>query len=243
MRILAIGNSFSQDATRYVYQVARAQGISFELVNLFIPSCSIEMHYRNMLGNKKDYGLEYNGHITGFNISLEDALLNREWDVITIQQLSTLSYRKVTYYPYIIKLIDYIKKYQPKAKLLLHQTWAYEDGSDRLIQWTGYNTAKAMLAEIQKTYAEVAKSEGFDGIIPSGTLIDMMLDRGVEKIHRDASHITRGLGRYALGLLWFRMLTGKSVADNKFCDLDIPASEEEMAIAKECVDSFEPIFK
>jgi hypothetical protein len=68
----------------------------------------------------------------------------------------------------------------------------------------------------------------------------MMLDKGVEKIHRDTFHASLGLGRYALGLLWFRMLTGKSVAENGFCDLDLPASEEEIAIAKDCVASFAP---
>ena len=100
-----------------------------------------------------------------------------------------------------------------------------------------------MLADIQKTYKEIALAEGIDGIIPSGTLLGMMLDKGVEKVHRDTFHASLGLGRYALGLLWFRMLTGKSVAENCFHDLDVPATEEEIAIVKECVESFAPIFR
>ena len=55
MRILTIGNSFSEDATRYLSQIAKAQGVNFEVVNLMIGGCSLERHYRNMLDDKKDY--------------------------------------------------------------------------------------------------------------------------------------------------------------------------------------------
>lgn len=237
MRILTIGNSFSEDATRYLSQIARSQGENFEVVNLMIGGCSLERHYRNMLDDKKDYFLMFNGVNTWFFITLREALLSREWDVITIQQVSHLSFKKETYYPYITKLVDYIRTCQPKAKLYFQETWAYEDGSERLLNMAGYDTHKAMLADIQRTYKEVALAEGIDGIIPSGTLFGMMLDKGIEKVHRDTFHATLGLGRYALGLLWFKALTGKSVADNSFRDLDQPATDEEIEIVKQCVEA------
>ena len=241
MTILTIGNSFSEDATRYLSQIAGAQGVPFEVVNVCIGGYSLERHYRNMLGDKKDYMLQFNGQHTGFYVTLEEALLSRKWDVITIQQVSHLSCKKDTYYPYITELVDYIRTCQPKAKLLLQETWAYEDGSHRLTVELGYDSHKAMLADVHKAYSEVAETENFDGIIPSGILFGMMLEKGIEKVHRDTFHATLGLGRYALGLLWFRMLTGKSVAGNPFCALDVPAAEEEIAIAKACVDTFEPL--
>ena len=237
MRILTIGNSFSEDATRYLSQIARSQGENFEVVNLMIGGCSLERHYRNMLDDKKDYFLMFNGVNTWFFMTLREALFSREWDVITIQQVSHLSFKKETYYPYITKLVDYIRTCQPKAKLYFQETWAYEDGSERLLNMAGYNTHKAMLSDIQKTYKEVALAEGIDGIIPSGTLFGMMLDKGIEKVHRDTFHATLGLGRYALGLLWFKALTGKSVADNSFRDLDLPATDEEIEIVKQCVEA------
>ena len=237
MRILTIGNSFSEDATRYLSQIARSQGENFEVVNLMIGGCSLERHYRNMLDDKKDYFLMFNGVNTWFFMTLREALMSREWDVITIQQVSHLSFKKETYYPYITKLVDYIRTCQPKAKLYFQETWAYEDGSDRLLKLAGYNTHKAMLADIQRTYKEVALAEGIDGIIPSGTLFGMMLDKGIKQVHRDTFHATLGLGRYALGLLWFKALTGKSVADNSFRDLVLPATDEEIEIVKQCVEA------
>lgn len=242
MKILTIGNSFSEDATRYLSQIARADGVELEVINVCIGGCSLEMHYRNMLENKKEYMLQVNGENSGFFVTLEEALLSREWDVVTLQQVSHLSFAKDSYYPYIKELTAYIRKCQPKAKLLLHETWAYEDNSWRLNTLAGYDTHKAMLADIKEAYSSVAEAERYDGIIPSGELFDAMLDNGVEKVHRDTFHASWGLGRYALGLLWFRMLTGKSVSENKFNDLDMPAEESDMAIAKACADSFAPIF-
>ena len=243
MRILTIGNSFSDDATRYLAQIAKAQGVNLEVVNICIGGCPLERHYRNMLSGAKDYMLCYNGDYTGFRITLEEALLSRQWDVVTIQQVSHDSPRKDTFYPYITELVDYIKTCQPKAKLLLQETWAYEDGSHRLTVELGYKTRKEMIADVQAAYRAVAESEGFDGVIPSGTLLDRLLDNGIEKVHRDTFHASIGLGRYAIALLWFRMLTGRSVADNSFCDFDAPVTAEEIDIAKRCVDGFEPLFK
>ena len=69
MRILTIGNSFSEDATRYLAQIARTEGENFEVVNLMIGGCSLERHYRNMLDDKKDYFLMFNGVNTWFFMS------------------------------------------------------------------------------------------------------------------------------------------------------------------------------
>ena len=242
MKILTIGNSFSEDATRYLHQVAESQGVYFEVVNVCIGGCSMKMHHGNMQSGAKNYLLCYNGDYTGFSVTLEDALTSREWDVVTIQQVSHDSPKKETFYPYVTELVDYIRARQPKAKLLLQETWAYEDGSHRLMVELGYKSRKDMLADVHAAYADVAEAEGFDGVIPSGTLFGMMLDSGIEKIHRDTFHASLGLGRYALGLLWFRMLTGMSVAENSFAELDEPASDREIAIAKSCVDSLPSIF-
>ena len=66
MNVLSIGNSFSQDATRYLHQIARADGVKLTTVNLYIGGCPLSRHYRNMLSEEKVYGLECNGNITVF---------------------------------------------------------------------------------------------------------------------------------------------------------------------------------
>lgn len=236
MEILAIGNSFSQDATRYLHQIARAAGEKLNVTNLYIGGCSLERHYRNMLSGERAYQLESNGVKTGFPVSLEEALWNRKWDVVTIQQVSSQSIDAETYRPYIFALTDMIRECAPKAKLLLHETWFYEENSIRLTQELGFPTEKAMLDKIQTAYAQIAGEVGADGIIPAGTLFGKLREAGIPKLHRDTFHASYGLGRYALGLLWYRYLTGNNVVENTFADPDEPISPEEYEIAKKCVD-------
>ena len=240
MRILAIGNSFSQDATRYLHQIARADGQKLSVVSLYYGGCSLDRHYRYMLAEEKAYELVYNGYSTGFFISMKQALLSREWDVVTIQQASGLSVDPDSYYPYINALADYVRQYAPKAKIIVHQTWAYEQGSAKL-ENVGYTDHKAMFIDIQKAYALAAEQIGADGTIPSGQLFQNMLAGGIEKVHRDTFHASLGAGRYGLGLLWYRMLTGANVTDNPFCDFDEPVTQEEIATIKRLVQAFEPL--
>ena len=46
MNVLAIGNSFSQDATRYLHQVAKSAGVYLEVFNLEIGGCPLSKHFR-----------------------------------------------------------------------------------------------------------------------------------------------------------------------------------------------------
>lgn len=240
MKVLAISNSFGLDANRYLHQIARSQGVGIDVATLFIGGCPLDLHYRNMISDRRDYALYFNGFLTGFKVSLEEALLSNLWDVITIQQGSIKSPNPDTYTPYAMELYDYIKTLQPKAKILVHQTWAYEDGHEKM-EKMGYASAKEMFADIEKAYQLCADEIGADGIIPSGKVLMTLLDKGIEKVHRDKCHASFGIGRYALALLWFRMLTGKTVADIAYNDFDEEIPDEHIRIAKETVDSFEPI--
>jgi len=234
MNILAIGNSFSQDATRYIHRIARSDGFDLNVTNLYIGGCPIDRHFRNMISNSRDYELEYNGELTFFKVSLEEALLNREWDYITIQQASHKSYNYDTYQPYLDEICAYIRELCPKAKLLIHQTWAYEDGSARLSD-RGYASYQAMFTDVEKAYDKAAKDVKAEFIIPSGKLMEKLLENGVEKIHRDTFHLRRGISRYAVGLLWYALLSGNDIENNTFCDFDEEVTPEEIAIAKKCV--------
>lgn len=241
MKVLAIGNSFAVDANRYLSQIARAAGETIDVVTLYIGGCSLEKHYRNMLSKERAYHLYFNGQATGFFISLKEALLSRAWDVVTMQQASGSSAKSSSYDPYAGAIAAYVRKCSPKAKLLVHQTWAYEKDSDKLHNVAGYDTPEMMFADIEKAYQNMSRTIDAAGIIPSGALFQHFLEQGVEKMHRDTFHATKGFARYALALLWFRMLTGKSVKENTFCDFDEPVSDGEVQMAKNYVESLPPL--
>lgn len=234
MKVLAIGNSFSQDSTRYLHRIAESDGTELKTVNLYIGGCPLKKHYINALEDKRDYDMEFNGEATNFKVSIKESLISDDWDVVTIQQVSYLAPYYETYQPYLDFMREYIKKYAPKSKIYLHQTWAYENGSERLKN-LGYTDHKQMLSDIKRSYENAARAINADGIIPSGEVIEGLLESGIEKIHRDTFHAAYGIGRYALGLTWYASLTGKDVGNIVFMETDEPISETETDIAKKTI--------
>ncbi len=237
MRILSIGNSFSQDATHYLHQIARADNVDLDTVNLFIGGCSLQTHYLNILGDNPSYELQLNGSCSSVLVSIRQALIQNgssQWDAVTIQQVSHLSPHYETYRPYADLIVKEIRKYCPHTKIFIHQTWAYEDGCVRMKE-LGYSNAASMFADIQAAYAELAQDVGADGIIPSGQVMQEALKRGIPKVHRDSFHASLGLGRYLLGLTWYRFLTGRNISMNSFHEFDQPIPEREVELAKEVV--------
>ena len=77
MRLLSIGNSFSEDAAYYLSQVAAAGNKSLTHVNLIIGGCTLE-HHIDAFNNGELYIREENGIFTAFHITtscLYDAML------------------------------------------------------------------------------------------------------------------------------------------------------------------------
>ena len=234
MNVLAIGNSFSQDANRYFYGVAGAAGIKLFNANLVIGGCPLERHFRNMKAESEEYALEIMGVDTGFKTSIKKALLSRPWDVVTLQQASHFSAFPDTYTPYIEELAKYIRELCPKAKIYIHQTWAYEEASARLASMK-FEHRSDMFAAVKSSYELAAERIFADGIIPSGEVVERLTELGVEKVHRDTFHIDLGVGRYALALTWAKTLFGLESVANSFSEFDVPVTEEERAIAERAV--------
>ena len=125
--------------------------------------------------------------------------------------------------------MKHIRTLCPKAKLYLHETWAYEDGSEKLANM-GYESGKAMFADIEKAYQLCCETIGADGLIPCGKLMMTLLDKGIEKVHRDGAHVAMGVGRYLLSLCWLKALTGIDISGDTYMPIDAPITEDERAI-------------
>lgn len=236
MQILSLGNSFAQDAQRYLHWIAEADGVKLDTFNLYIGACPLSRHYRNMLSERPDYTLEMNGKSTGFKVSLKEALLNRNWDVVTLQQVSHESTDYENYQPYLDQLAAYIRRCVPKAKIAIQQTWTYEKGSRNLQEKMGYQEPEEMFRDLEMAYKKAAEDIRADIVIPSGEVFLAMQAAGIEKLHRDTLHASLGLGRYALGLIWYAVLTGRDVQANGFTSFDEEISPEQIRIAKNCVE-------
>ncbi len=234
MKILCIGNSFSEDATRYIHQIARADSIKIKVANLYIGGCSLYEHFKNIMTDAPKYDFQINGYSTAIYTSIKTALLSDQWDYITLQQVSRQSISFDTFQPYLDELSAYVKKYAPNSKQILHQTWAYRPECDTMTN-LGYSCHEDMFKDIEIAYKKAAEAIGTDIIIPSGALMNQLLKNGIGTIHRDDIHAASGAGRYALGLLWYTFLTGNPIHNNTFRDFDAAVSEQEIEIIKKSI--------
>lgn len=216
MKVLSIGNSFSQDATAYPHQIAQSAGVNLLLVNLYIGGCSLEQHWNNVTTQLPKYALEINGHSTEELISIPDALQRENWDYVTLQQVSQNSVNYASYQPYLTNLAAFVRKQVPSVKIGLHQTWAYEENSEKLRE-IGYRRQEEMFLDLQKAYLKAARSIGICKIIPSGWVFQQLLKNDFNNLHRDTYHASIPDGRYILGAVWYELFSGKSILDTSFC--------------------------
>lgn len=123
LRLFVIGNSFSQNATTFLPQIAKERGKTLIIGRAELGGHSLEQHWGYVEKFEKDStdakGKPYGGK------SLKMLLSAGTWDVVTIQQYSYLSGDSSSYNPYAQNLVNYIRKLQPKAEIVIHQTWAY----------------------------------------------------------------------------------------------------------------------
>ena len=98
MKILSIGNSFSDDAQRYLHAIAASEGVEIETLNVCIGGCSLETHAAHVKDGAKAYLFHYNGDVNSSElVTLDEGLSMREWDVVTLQQVSTESFEKESF--------------------------------------------------------------------------------------------------------------------------------------------------
>lgn len=235
IKVISIGNSFSQDATTYLYDIAKAAGIDVKVVNLFIGGCSLATHWDNVVKDAAEYDYFLNGIETGVKISIKDALREENWDYITLQQASGDSGILESYYPYITDLYNYVKEQVPSAKILLHQTWAYEVDSDHQ-DFCKYSCDQFKMHQaIDMTYSKLSESMGLS-VIPSGKVINELRTyptfdymHGGMSLCRDGFHMNEVYGRYALASTWYEFILQKSILDNSFLP---PKINDEIDIIK-----------
>lgn len=222
VKILAIGNSFSQDATRYLHQTALAAGVDTKIVNLYIGGCPLERHWKNIETDERAYGYQLNGVITERSASISEVLAEESWDYITLQQASHDSGWLVSYEPFLGLILAYLKEKAPSAKILMHETWAYDIGSSHG-SFMRYNRDQAeMFEKLHACYTQMAEKYGLE-LIPAGEVIQKVrslpefdVAKGGQTLCRDGFHMGHDYGRYLLALVWTRKLLQVSVKDNTF---------------------------
>lgn len=223
IKILAIGNSFSQDAVEQnLYELADAEGISTVIGNLFIGGCSLERHVKNARNNAPDYAYRKVGvdgkKVEKTKMTLEGALTDEEWDYVSLQQASPSSGMYETYAASLPELVEYVKARLPKkTKLMLHQTWAYAANSTHG-GFKNYNRDQlTMYHSIVEAVKKAGKLVKIKRIIPTGTAIQNARTSFIgDHLNRDGHHLDLNIGRYTAACTWFELIFKRNVIGNPY---------------------------
>lgn len=224
IKILTIGNSFSEDAVEfYLHGLFKSEKISVIIGNLSIGGASLKLHLENAVNSKPAYSykkIDIDGVKTTLsNTSLATAISDEEWDYISFQQVSHQSGLYNTYIQSLPTLFEYVKNKveNSKTKFVFHQTWAYAKNSQHG-GFKNYDLNQDIMYEaiIQST-KRVKDLVPLDIIVPSGTAIqNARTSRIGDNFTRDGYHLSIPLGRYIASCTWFETITMKSVVGNTY---------------------------
>ncbi|MCI2083144.1 MAG: DUF4886 domain-containing protein [Bacteroidales bacterium] len=231
LRILGIGNSFTDDGMMYLPDLLKAAGIGNVILGrLYIGGCSLERHWKEYSDSSpayKYYKSENNCWVTVSNhATMMQGLEDEHWDIVVLQQQSSKAGIYETFQPWLDELMEVIRMYCPNAGACIawQETWAYApmstnpgfvrfDKDQDLMYRSIMNAAKEMLA---KTSIKT--------IIPTGTAIRNL--RMAEKDNpsecdsleftRDGYHLNYRLGRYTAACTWFQALIAPSLRTNVY---------------------------
>lgn len=221
MKILMIGNSFSQDASEHLYSIAKEFDSEHRFLNLYIGGCSLEQHVNALRENKQIHCVQENSkdNFDELHTTIREGIEPCDWDYISVQQLSGLSGVYDSYHPYIDELVGYLRERCPSAKILLHRTWSYEDGSCHGAFPTYDSSVDTMHGRITECYERIREDIGAYGIIPTGDVIynlqkqpEFNVKQGGVSLYRDTYHLGYTYGRYAAAACWLTALG--------ICDID-----------------------
>lgn len=169
VRLLTVGNSFSQNATRFLGNLASAGGNTLVHHQAAIGGATLAQHWEKVQQHEKDPQDQRGLYST--KRSLKQELLAEPWDYVTIQQASIRSHDVETYRPYARQLHDFIKKHAPRAEVLIHQTWAYRRDDPRFAVKSPAPgepaTQEEMYRMLSRSYRPIAKELG-TRILPVG---------------------------------------------------------------------------
>ncbi len=237
VKILTIGNSFSEDAVEYyLYGLAKAAGKNIVIGNLFIGGATLDQHVQNAANNSAAYAyrkIEENGNKEDTpNTTIATALADEDWDYISFQQASPNSGQYNTFVTPLPALYNYVKgkATNPHVKYILHQTWAYAQNSTHA-GFANYNKDQEIMhTAIVDAYNRATDLIDTELIVPAGTAIQNGRTSIIgDNFCRDGYHLDLNIGRYTASCTWFEAIFGETVIGNSYKPTALTDYETEIA--------------
>ncbi len=250
-KLLSIGNSFSEDAQRYIYDILVSLGYQDIVVaNLYIGGAPLKLHALNASQNNATYTMQiftHKGYENYLNMSIKDALMNYDFNYVTLQQASHDSGLIETFNGYIEYLISYVKKHfkNKEIKFYYHLTWSYHKDSLHPLFIRYGNDDVIMTIQILDVYQTHIKTVyAWDGIISNLSTIFYAKQTCLKDLlYRDGFHLNYVHGRYLASAMFVSSILEKNVINYEHLYypqeiLDYEFKEIESILNKAYLDPF-----
>ena len=226
-KVLTIGNSFAENASVYASEIAKANGEELTFGYLKYPSCTLEKHLlaaqndlavfkfavtapdgtKTVVKSGEGTSFEPADETTNANgATVKEVLQYTDWDIIVFQQESS-SARSYETFSYLGDLINYVRGYCPKAKLMFHQVW----------RWGEWEADQFSLIKANSETA--AREYGLD-IIPTGLAFEYAREAlgVVTAVNENDGHYQHAntYGMYIAGCVYTAAIFGKEISANTF---------------------------
>jgi hypothetical protein len=227
LKILFVGNSFSDNMIHELYPIAKAFGLKkVKFCNLYIGGCTIETHYNNLISGAKSYVFREvsdntNGEIIStYDVDLDYGFKNDTWDYISFQQASHMSGIEESYNLDYIKALgdkamSMCKVNNPKLKFLWHMTWAYQkDATHPDFYRYDYSQEKMYNSIISCVKNRIINNKYYEyTVIPSGMMIQNLRNTYFgDTLTGDGYHLNE-YGEAGIAILLIMCLTNKTRKD------------------------------
>ena len=252
VKLLAVGNSFSQNTTHYLKDIVDAGGDKLTFGTISIGGCPLEKHWTNALA--------FQNGSTDKEALKWKLLVSEKWDFVTIQQQSLMSCQVETFRPFAKQLHDYIKSQVPTAEVLVHETWAYraddplfkKDFTQQDMYWQLRNAYETIAAEIGSrvipvgdAFENARRDSAWGGGFPDPKFDSKKAefpalpdqthslnagwswtkDKSGKQVLKFDGHHANTAGEYLGGCVWYELMFGHSVVGNKFHPKEITAAD------------------
>ena len=234
--VLMIGGSFNYYYVEELYGMAEAAGIPMRVCNLYYSGAGPKQHWtwwKNEESPCQFFNTDGNGRVKTDGVSLEWALAQGEWDVLSLQYPSG-TVRTATPQQgfddldqFAKELSDYLHEQFPNAMQCWGQVWGYQVGYNR----DGYKVpdreTQLGLYQRHKELAYMAADAYDRTLIPCGEAWEFVRQGGYDNLcarlgkgdNHEGDYYHEGDiggGQYLNACVWFEMITGESCLGNTY---------------------------
>jgi len=238
LKVLDIGNSYTNDATELLPLITEASGSDVSKMCLYKAiraGASFKSWYDVYCGKDTAYQYTIKKVLGGLRANVSTGtgakgdgslfrklLTDEQWDIIIIHQMSAYA----PYYEqwggtgrggYLNEMLSVIKEHQPNAVIgfyLIHSLWDYHTRNKESSSYERWKLICSSVKNLQKDY-------GIEFIIPYGTAIENLRASSFNNeydLTRDGTHLGYGLCRYTAACCYYESLiaplSGISVLGN-----------------------------